>query len=185
MKEQDAQRVILSLAETLSVEDTCAALGISKEELRRILLGLVAQKGGAGKKPGRDAFHLYVDGASRGNPGPAGAGILIERGGETLEGMAQYLGEKTNNQAEYEALILGLERLREIRAVAVEVRSDSELLVKQIKGEYRVRNRELRNLYNKAADLIREFESFSIRHIPREENRDADLLANRAIDEFD
>jgi len=184
LEKREIRKVLFSLAETLSVEKTCQNFGMEKSELRDLLLGLFPAS--EEKRDGSDAglLVLYVDGAARGNPGPAGAGVVIMQKSEIMEELAQYLGEKTNNQAEYEALIIGLKRLVEIGAQAVEVRSDSELMVRQIKGLYRVKNPDLRRLYKQVKDLIAEFQGFSIKHVPRVQNKQADLLANRAIDEF-
>ena len=125
---------------------------------------------------------LYTDGASRGNPGLAGAGaLLVSEEGEKIE-LRRFLGERTNNQAEYEGLLLGLERLKKINARKLEVRADSELMIRQLKGEYRVKNEHLKPLYERACEMLRIFESVALKHIPREENREADRLSNEAID---
>lgn len=125
---------------------------------------------------------LYTDGASRGNPGEAGAGaLLISDEGKELS-LSKYLGTKTNNQAEYAALLLGLEELIKHRVDEVEVCADSELMVKQLKGEYKVKNEGLKPYYLKARDLLKNFKSTTLRHVPREENKQADRLANEAID---
>jgi ribonuclease HI len=126
---------------------------------------------------------VFTDGAARGNPGPGGAGVCIrEPSGALLAEVARYLGEVTNNVAEYRALLLGLEKARALGARQVEVRSDSELLVRQMLGEYRVRNPGLRELYERAVELEGEFDRVEYVHLRREANRDADRLANRAID---
>ncbi len=126
---------------------------------------------------------IYTDGAARGNPGPAGAGVRIEgRDGAALAEIAEYLGEATNNVAEYRALLLGLERARTLGAREVEVRSDSELLVRQMTGAYKVRNEGLRPLVARAHALAGAFASVDYVHVRREGNRDADRLANLAID---
>jgi ribonuclease HI len=130
------------------------------------------------------ALVVNTDGASRGNPGPAAAGFALYREGKLLEAAGQYLGKQTNNQAEYNALILALKRALELGAHEVTVRTDSELMVRQIKGEYRVKNSALQDLFAGAKDLIRQFKSFRIQHVPREQNQKADSMANRAIDEF-
>jgi ribonuclease HI len=184
LEKREIRKVLFTLAETLSVEKTCQNFGMETSELRKLLLGLFSAP--EEKKDSSEAglFVLCVDGASKGNPGPAGAGVVIMQKREIMEELAQYLGEMTNNQAEYRALIIGLKRLREIRAQSVEVRSDSELMVRQIRGAYRVKDPDLRRLYKQVKDLIAGFQKFSIKHIPREQNKKADLLANRAIDEF-
>ena len=126
---------------------------------------------------------LYVDGASRGNPGEAGAGFyLVDEGGnELLKGM-QFLGRMTNNAAEYSALILGLRGALEIGGTSIKIYTDSELVAKQMKGIYTVRNRELRRLHGKAVALLAKFHSYDVIPIRREDNKRADRLANKAID---
>jgi len=129
-------------------------------------------------------LRVYTDGAARGNPGPAGAGAHLEDlDGAKVAEEFRYLGEATNNVAEYEALLLGLECARELGASSVEVRADSELVVRQLRGEYRVRNPGLQKLYARVLVLARNFDSVEYTHVRREQNRLADRLANRAIDE--
>ena len=127
---------------------------------------------------------VFTDGAARGNPGPAGAGSYIEdRRGSCLDEAYRFLGKATNNVAEYEALILGLERASELGARRVEVRADSELLVKQMRGEYRINSRPLRACAARARELVQNFDRVDYVHIRRDLNKAADRLANRAIDE--
>lgn len=126
---------------------------------------------------------IYTDGASRNNPGEAGAGILITRDGMTIEKIARYLGRTTNNVAEYTAAIIGLEHAVKLRASNVKLFADSELLVKQLNGQYKVKNEGLKPLYKKAKELIAKISSVEVQYIPREQNREADALANQAIDE--
>jgi len=131
-----------------------------------------------------DILHIWSDGAARGNPGPAGAGVVIARAdGEIVEELSRYLGETTNNVAEYQALLLGLERALQLRAVALRAHLDSQLVVRQLQGSYRVRQPHLRPLYQRALEMLRRFEQAELVHVPREENLAADRLANRAIDE--
>ena len=126
---------------------------------------------------------IYADGAARGNPGPAGIGVVIEdERGRVLKEVSQFVGRKTNNQAEYMALIQGLEAAAEYQADAVQVRLDSELLVHQLKGEYKVKSPLLKPLRNKAQRLLARYKVVGIEHIERQYNRAADKLANRAID---
>ncbi len=133
--------------------------------------------------PGRRRLVLYTDGASRGNPGPSGAGVsILDASGEIVAEVMRYLGEATNNVAEYSALVAGLERARELGATDVQVRSDSELLVRQMRGEYRVRNQALRALAARARKLGESFEHVEYVHVRREQNIEADRLANLAID---
>lgn len=126
---------------------------------------------------------IYCDGAARGNPGPAGIGVVIKTGAKVLKEISDYAGKATNNVAEYLALIRGLEEALLLRATEADVYSDSELMVKQIKGEYRVKSEGLIPLFYQAAVLIRKFKRFSISHHVRDENKHADELANRGIDE--
>ncbi len=129
---------------------------------------------------------IYTDGAARGNPGPAGAGaVLMDEDGDVVAELSRYLGETTNNQAEYQALIIALEEARRLGADQLSIFSDSELLVKQIKGDYLVRNEGLRRLFKLAKDKLKIFGKHTIEYLPRERNTHADRLANRAIDEKD
>ena len=126
---------------------------------------------------------LFADGGSRGNPGPAASGaVLVDPNGEPLEEAASYLGVATNNVAEWTALLLGLEAAakRGIRRLAV--RMDSELVVKQVRGEYRVKHADLQPLHRRALSLLRGFEYVEVRHVPRKENKLADALVNRVLD---
>ncbi len=126
---------------------------------------------------------IYADGAARGNPGPAGIGVVIEdERGRVLKELSQFVGRKTNNQAEYMALIQGLEAAAEYQANAVQVRLDSELLVHQLRGEYKVKSPLLKPLRNKVQKLLAKYKVVGIEHIERQYNRAADRLANRAID---
>ncbi len=124
---------------------------------------------------------LYTDGAARGNPGPAGAGfVLCDPQGGALTQRGIPLGEATNNVAEYRALIAGLHEARAIGIKHLLVRTDSELVSRQLNGRYRVKSANLRPLYEWARRLMRQFETIQIQHIPREENLEADRLAGEA-----
>jgi ribonuclease HI len=126
---------------------------------------------------------IYADGAARGNPGPAGIGVVIEdERGRVLKELSQFVGRKTNNQAEYIALIQGLETAAEYQADAIQIRLDSELLVRQLRGEYKVKSPLLKPLKNQAQRLLARYKVVGIEHIERQYNRAADRLANRAID---
>ena len=127
----------------------------------------------------------WVDGGSRGNPGPAGYGVfMLTESGETIE-VAGFLGTTTNNVAEYSGLLDALEVAIQEGATDLEIVSDSELLVKQMLGEYRVRHPNLVPLFHRARSMVRQFRKFSIRHTLRAGNKDADRLANMAIDRGD
>ncbi len=125
----------------------------------------------------------YVDGGARGNPGPAGYGVLLQDlSGKTVAELSRYLGRQTNNYAEYSGLIAALEYALEHGYSSLRVISDSELMVRQMKGIYKVRNANLLPLYEKARALSRKLKSFEIGHVLRGKNRDADRLANEAMD---
>jgi ribonuclease HI len=127
---------------------------------------------------------VYSDGAARGNPGPSGAGaVLFDEGGAVVERLGRYLGQNTNNYAEYMGLILGLERARELGATEVSVYADSQLMIRQLGGSYKVKAENLKPLYAEALALLRSFARFELHHVPREENAEADEMSNRAIDE--
>ena len=126
---------------------------------------------------------IYTDGGARGNPGPAGAGaVAYNEDGEAVFQISQYLGETTNNQAEYQALIMGLKKAVSRGAQEAEVFMDSELIVKQLNREYKVKNKELQPLFVQVYNLTLSFKKISFQHIRREKNKEADKLVNQAID---
>ncbi|HEY2554053.1 MAG TPA: ribonuclease HI family protein [Candidatus Cybelea sp.] len=127
---------------------------------------------------------LFADGGSRGNPGPAALGArLVDPDGAVLCEVARYLGIATNNVAEWSALIAGLEAAAELGVRELAIRLDSELVVRQLRGEYRVKHPNLQPLHARAAGLLRKFEHVDIAHVRRKENAEADALVNRALDE--
>lgn len=128
-----------------------------------------------------EVAEAYVDGASRGNPGPAGIGVVIVVDGR-VEKVSEFIGNATNNEAEYRALIKALQLASSLEVKRIRVYSDSELLVKQVRGEYAVKNERLISLHERVMELIAGFEEFSIEHVGREHNRESDKLANEAID---
>ena len=126
---------------------------------------------------------IYTDGASRGNPGPASVGAVIyDDSGREVHTVARRIGRATNNEAEYRAAIAGLEAALALGARDVELRMDSELVVRQLDSRYKVRNPSLRQLFGRVKDLQWRFASFQVRHVGREQNRRADRLANEALD---
>ena len=128
-------------------------------------------------------FLAYIDGAARGNPGPAGAGVYVAADGDRpAEELFEPLGHQTNNVAEYSALLLALTRAKELGATHVEIRSDSRLLVEQVNGRFRVKAEHLKPLVSDAVRRAKGFRSFQLRHVRREENKDADRLANLGAD---
>jgi ribonuclease HI len=126
---------------------------------------------------------IFTDGASRNNPGEAGAGVLIFREDKPIAELARYLGTTTNNIAEYTAAIMGMEHAVKLGASSVRLFADSELLVKQLNGQYKVKNEGLKPLYQKVKELIAKIGTVDVQYIPRARNKEADALANKAIDE--
>jgi ribonuclease HI len=127
-------------------------------------------------------IEIYVDGGSRGNPGPSGVGVVILGPGQKrLKDISKYIGETTNNIAEYSALLYGLEEALILRADEIVVNLDSELVAKQLTGDYRVKDAGLKPLFERAINMLKSFKNFEIRHIEREKNKEADKLVNRAI----
>lgn len=128
---------------------------------------------------------IFTDGASRGNPGPAAIGATIkDKRGKLIAFISQRIGRATNNQAEYKAVIAALEHAITLGADQVEIHSDSELVVRQINGEYRVKKATLKPLYQQVKQLQSQLKSFTITHIPRQQNIEADNLANKALNGY-
>ncbi len=160
----------------------------------RAAAGAKGDSGRSGAEPARRAPRraagakarsaiLWSDGAARGNPGPAGIGAVLEDGaGTRLAEHSEYLGHTTNNVAEYKALLAGLARAAELGVKEIEVRADSELMIRQLKGEYRVKNAGLKPLYEEAMRLLSGFDEAKLVHVRREFNAEADRLANEGID---
>src|SRR5271168_2281932 len=130
------------------------------------------------------AHRANIDGGSRGNPGPAAYGVVVrDASGQIVAKLKKYIGRATNNVAEYYGLIAALDYAQAHAIRALHIESDSELLVKQMKGQYKVRSEDLRPLFERAKKMSLTFESFRIEHVYREKNREADALANQALDE--
>jgi ribonuclease HI len=126
---------------------------------------------------------VNVDGGARGNPGPAAIGVVLrDEQGAVLEEVGEKIGEATNNVAEYKALLRGIELAAEQGAGEVELIGDSELVVRQVEGKYKVKNAGIKPLHAEVKRALAEFDSWSIRHVRRAENADADLLVNQALD---
>jgi ribonuclease HI len=192
--------VLRFIAEREDLARTCAHFDLEPEDLRA-LLEAAAARAPAPKpapKPVQAALPLgnaaapgalvrakvYSDGASRGNPGPAGAGAaILDEQGQVVELLKRYLGRQTNNVAEYQAAILGLTRARELGVREVELVADSQLLIRQLGGQYQVKHPGIRPLYEECVRLLKAFEKVRLVHVPREQNTLADEMSNRAIDE--
>lgn len=147
--------------------------------------GLFAE-GASEAKPVAAAYRANIDGGSRGNPGPAAYGVVIrDAKGDIVARLKKYIGRMTNNVAEYYGLIAALDYMQSQGIKALRIESDSELLVKQMRGQYKVRSPELQPLFERARKMSQALESFRIDHVYREQNREADALANEAMDEVE
>ena len=187
------ESILLHLARTLSIPKTLERFpSLTLQDLQALLFraaqrvakGTEASSSSLFKDPKESEWTLYADGASRGNPGEAGVGAVIaDSHGRTVKELKYFLGVASNNDAEYQAAILALEKAYELGAKRVALHLDSELVVRQLKGEYRVREPHLKDLHRKAMEALNRFSRYSILHISREENRRADQLANEAIDQ--
>lgn len=178
MKDNLKYKFLQRLAETLDLARTRKDFSeVSDKEISSFFHKLADMF-----KP-QEALTIYVDGASRGNPGEAGIGVLIKTNdGRVLKETGKYLGKTTNNEAEYHALIAALKEAKSLGATSVKIFADSELMVKQINGEYKVKSAGLSPLYKEAKALLMGFNRYDIMHIDREKNTEADRLANIAID---
>lgn len=186
--ERDKKAILQFLAESLSFAKTLEKFPeLDLELLRQWIRGAYpdvdASESEAADTPqlSRDIFEAFVDGASRGNPGQAGAGILIKSADKKWE-FSIPLGVTTNNVAEYEALIIALIEAKKLGAKEIHIKSDSELMVKQVTGEYKVKDEKLKPLHARVKKLSAKLKC-TIKHLPREENKEADKLANIALDE--
>lgn len=174
----DPFQVLRHLAQTLDIEQTLEAFpGLTRKGFAEILHTVTGQD-----KSRSQSAVLSVDGAARGNPGQAGAGMVLETEGGTIYRFGEYLGSATNNVAEYKALLAGMRKAAKLGVGKLQVRSDSELVVKQLNGIYKVKNPQLQELYFEAIKAISSFDKVEFKHVKREENKEADKLANLAID---
>ena len=124
---------------------------------------------------------VYTDGACSGNPGPAGVGGVFYDGDKEIASFSEAIGDATNNIAEYSALIYALRKAKELKAVSLKILTDSKLMQQQLIGQYKVKNDQLKMLFEEAQKLARQFENVSIQYVPREQNKEADALATGAI----
>ena len=129
-------------------------------------------------------LEIFTDGACRGNPGPAGIGVVISQNGRVIKRLSKSIGPATNNLAEYTALIYALQEALILKASEIKINTDSELLYQQIKGRYKVKNEKLKNLFDQIQHLSRGFKRIDFECIPREKNREADRLAAQAVREI-
>lgn len=127
-------------------------------------------------------LRVNVDGGARGNPGPAAIGVVIRSGEEVVGELSERIGEATNNVAEYRALLAGIGKAFELGATELELVGDSELVVRQVRGEYKVKNAGIKPLHAEVLEALEGFDSWTIEHVRREENAEADALVNQALD---
>jgi ribonuclease HI len=172
--------IFAALAEGLDLAGVRQRFGLAPEELQELFRDAAALY----RNRTTGFWRLYCDGASRGNPGPAAAGLVLfdPQGGQQVQ-TGRYLGETTNNVAEYQALLLGLEEAHRRGVKKLQIFADSELMVKQLTGRYRVKSPHLLPLWRQALQALNRLEAYAVAHVPREENRLADAAANRAIDQ--
>jgi len=173
-------KIFAALAEELDIPAVCRRFGLSREDMAQIFRDAAfifdIDKQGT--------WCLYVDGASRGNPGPAGAGaVLFGPDGEKRAEESRYLGETTNNVAEYQALLLGLELAQNHGVKHLRIFADSQLVVNQLLGTYQVKKPHLLPLWQKARETLQKFDAYAISHLDRSFNYEADRLARQAIDQ--
>jgi len=129
------------------------------------------------------AYQIYSDGASRGNPGPSGIGAVILKDGKVVHEIAKYIGVTTNNVAEYEALLAALDYCVKHKLSPIEVLADSQLMIRQLTGQYKVKHPNIIPLFKRAKDYLVHLEIMGFKHVPREENKHADQLSNDGIDQ--
>jgi ribonuclease HI len=172
--------IFQALAQGLDLPGVRQRFGLTPEALR----GLFREAADLYRDRQEGFWRLHCDGASRGNPGPAGAGmVLFDPQGRLQARQGRYLGETTNNVAEYQALLLGLAEAHRLAVKKLQVLADSELMVKQLTGHYRVKSPHLIPLWREALNTLEKFEAWAIAHVPRAENHLADEAANQAIDQ--
>ena len=132
----------------------------------------------------RKVWEIFTDGASRGNPGPAAIGVVIKEHGKTVKVIAKDIGVATNNVAEYTALVFALQEALVSKVSEISVKTDSELMYKQVIGEYRIKNEQLQLFFEQIQHLRSGFKVFKIQHVPREQNKEADQLAQKIVKKF-
>lgn len=162
---------------------TAEALGLTQAAWRAYCDRMEKRLADAPSSSENHRLIIHIDGAARGNPGPAAIGVVVmDASRQPLQEVSRRIGSTTNNVAEYQALIAALEVAAELGGEELSIYSDSELLARQMNGEYRVKNAQLVELYRKAQVLLNHFNACTIAHVPRQQNRRADQLANLALD---
>ncbi len=184
-KREKTAALLRRLAKGQPIEQAASELDLPIESASKVLTKIADQYDPPvpDSLPASDSAVAYIDGGARGNPGPAGCGVFIkDPQGETLLTTSRFLGQATNNEAEYSGLLIALEAAQKMEIENIEIRSDSKLLVEQMKGNYKVKAKNLIPVVSKAQKLAQQFKNVVYTHVPREQNRVADRLANEAMD---
>ena len=182
-KKREAKNLLVSMTEDGVLDEIAKKIPDKESEKIKELLLFAASIVDPDPHDRGAEYLLYVDCASIGNPGPAGIGVVIkDEKGRTIEEISEHIGVATNNVAEYQALTSGLEAIKKMGAEKIKILTDSELMVKQVDGSWRVKDKKLKELNKKASKILDSFSSYEIVHINREKNREADRLAKRGAD---
>jgi len=185
MKLSDKLEVLQDIFKFLPVQDFLDAYPHHTErkiyETRDELLDMLTEQASSNEEGERGTFSLFVDGASQQQNKKAGIGGVIYLDDSEIDNFSEFIGGGTNNEAEYKAMIKGLEMLRKFKPEKIYVFADSELVVKQINGEYRVKNTRMQKLYGQVMALLQQFEHWNVEHVPREQNMRADQLSKQAV----
>ncbi len=185
MKLSDKLEVVKDIFEFLPVQKFLDAYPNHSErkiyETRDELLEMLTEKAASDDVGQRGTFSLFVDGASQQQNKKAGIGGVIYLDDSEIENFSEFIGEGTNNEAEYKAMIKGLELLKKFKPEKVYIFADSELVVRQINGEYKVKNARMQKLYGQVMALLQQFDHWNVEHVPREQNKRADQLSKQAV----
>lgn len=185
MKLSDTLEILQDIFEYLPVQDFLDAYPHHSErkvyETRDELLEMLTQQAGNNEEGEHGTFSLFVDGASQQQNKKAGIGGVIYLDDSEIENFSEFIGEGTNNEAEYKAMIKGLELLNKFQPEKIYVFADSELVVRQINGQYKVKNSRMQKLYGEVMRLLQQFDHWNVEHVPREQNTRADQLSKQAV----
>lgn len=182
-KKKEAKKLLISMTEEGVLNEIASKIPNKKKEKILELLLFSASILDPDPTQKSSEYLLYIDGSSIGNPGPSGIGAVIkDKKGRTIEKISEHIGTTTNNVAEYRALTSGLQAVKKLGADKIKILTDSELMVKQIEGSWRVKDKKLKELKKKADRILDSFSSYAIIHINRGKNREADRLAKRGAE---
>jgi ribonuclease HI len=182
-RKKEAKKLLVTMTEDRMLSEIAKKIpGSNSAKIKELLLFAASIVEPDPSERGTE-YLLYVDGASIGNPGPSGIGVVIkDEKGRTIEEISEHIGVATNNVAEYQALTSGLEAIKKMGVEKIKILTDSELMAKQVDGSWRVKDKKLKELNKKASKILDSFSSYEIIHINREKNREADRLAKRGAD---